>query len=152
MPGVRAFASLVGEQIDQAETRRAFDLRLLRYLRDIHRRANTACAGLAGLVHAQSREEKELGGNAGRHTGTHQSREKLTRALCALQKTAVVLGRKGFVRLVLSVPAFLTAARPGARPDFPYSGTSDGRSQSGLSPRLQTLRGFDLCRQCHQNF
>src|SRR5437879_5405517 len=83
MPGVSSFASLVAEQIDPAETRRAQHLRLLRRLRDLHRRVDAAPARLARLVPTHSREEEEFGGNAGSHSGTHPSGEAVAKeTLC----------------------------------------------------------------------
>jgi hypothetical protein len=73
MPGVPTLTALVPQQIHPAETRRAVHLRLLRGLRDFHRRVNAACDGLAGLVHADACAKAKVGRDTGRHTGTHPS-------------------------------------------------------------------------------
>jgi phage terminase large subunit GpA-like protein len=47
-------------------------------VRDLHGRDDVASDGLAGLVHALACEEKESGGDAGRHTLTHPSGTTIT--------------------------------------------------------------------------
>ena len=73
MSRVWTFTALVAEQIDQAETRRAQHLRRLCCVRDLHRRIDVACDGLAGLVFADARKETEFSRDAGGHTHTHSS-------------------------------------------------------------------------------
>jgi len=77
MPGVRALTELVAARIDSAEAGRAQHLRLLRCLRDIHRRPDAACAGLARLVPTHACEEKELGGNSGSRPRTDSGGETI---------------------------------------------------------------------------
>jgi hypothetical protein len=81
MPGVQALAELVAAQIDSPEAGRAQHLRPLRCLRDLHRRAETACDGLASLVFADSCEEKEFGDDTSGDSGTHPSRETIKRGV-----------------------------------------------------------------------
>jgi hypothetical protein len=69
MPGVPTLTALVPQQIHPAETRRAVHLRLLRCVRNFHRRINAACNGLAGLVHVDACAKTKVGRDTGGHTG-----------------------------------------------------------------------------------
>lgn len=58
LPRVPSFAALVSQQIYEAETWRAIDLRPLRRLGDIYGRVDAASVGMARLVYVDSCQER----------------------------------------------------------------------------------------------
>lgn len=86
---VPSFATLVPQQIHQAEAERAQHLWPLCCVRDIHGRVDAACDGLAGLVHALACEEEKFRNDAGGHPGTHSSGEAMTGCIPELQVSQI---------------------------------------------------------------
>jgi hypothetical protein len=91
LPRVPSLAALVSSSKDDTEARRAFDLRALRCIGDFHGRVDAAPIGLARLVHADVREEKEFGNDPGGHHGTPPSSEAVVSfaEIAAISRTEI---------------------------------------------------------------